>query len=113
MQIHLRKGGTISALSSFMGTGTRDAEDDAVGMNNKEPVNFPDPSRGRFGNEEIPHGRARDRRTCGICVVPDNPNDVARSLTENRARRVPSPRAVRGKFPKAESRPITTTGAGL
>ena len=82
-------------------------------MNNQEQFNFQDPYRGRFGSEETPHGRARDRRTCGICVVPDNPSDTSRNLTKNRARRVPSPRAVREKFPQAERGQITTTGADL
>jgi hypothetical protein len=93
--------------------GTRDAEGVSSSMNNKEHLNFQEPFRGRFGSEEIPHGCARDRSTCGICVVPDNPTDASRGLTENRARRVPSPRAVRGKFPKAEYGPLTTTGADL
>lgn len=82
-------------------------------MNNMEQRNFQEPDRGRFGTEEIPHGSARDRSTCGRCVVPDNPSDVARGLTENRARRVPSPRAVREHFPKCERRPIATRGASL
>src|SRR5580693_4164558 len=93
--------------------GTRDAEDVSSSMNNKEHFNFQEPSRGRFGSEETLHGCARDRSTCGTCVVPDNPTDASRGLTESRARRVPSPRAVHAKFSKAERRPFTITGAHL
>ena len=82
-------------------------------MNNKEPFTFQEPYRGRFGSEETPHGSARERRSCGTRVVPDNPNDVARSLTKNRARRVPSPRAVRLKFPETQRGQFATTGANL
>jgi len=82
-------------------------------MNNKEYVNFQRTYRGRFGYEEFPHGRARDERTCGLCVVPDNPSDAARSLTKNRARRVPSPRSARDYFANSERGQITTPGADL
>lgn len=66
--------------------------------------------RGRLGTEEAPHGRARDSRTCGLYVAPDNPGDGTCSPTEPRARRVPSPRAVPVPFPKIEQ--ITAKGAG-
>jgi hypothetical protein len=58
------------------------------------------PDRGRFGTEETPHGCARDSRACGESVAPINPVDGTCNLTEIRARRVPSPRAVRDPFPE-------------
>ena len=67
------------------------------------------PDRGRLGTEETPHGRARDSRTRGIYVAPDNLGDRTCNPTETRARRVPSPRAVRVPFPRIE--PMTAKEA--
>ena len=66
-------------------------------------------NRGRLGTEEAPCGRARDSRTCGLSVAPDNPSDGTCNPTEPRAHRVPSPRAVRVPFPRIE--PMTAKGA--
>ena len=65
--------------------------------------------RGRLGTEEAPHGSARDSRTRGLFIAPDNPGDGTCNPTEPRARRVPSPRAVRVPFPSIEQ--IAAKGA--
>ena len=61
------------------------------------------PDRGRLGTEETLHGCARDSRARGESVAPINPGDGTCNLTEIRARRVPSPRAVRDPFPELHS----------
>ena len=68
------------------------------------------PDRGRLGTEDTPHGSARDGRTRGKCVAPDNPGDRTCNPTEGRARRAPSPRAVRDHF-NPECEPTTAEGA--
>jgi hypothetical protein len=57
--------------------------------------------RGQLGTEEILDGCARDSRACGNCVARHNPDDGTCNPTATRARRAPSPRAVRGQFPTA------------
>src|SRR6266850_1786509 len=57
------------------------------------------PDRGRLGSEATLRGRARDSRTCGESVAAINPGDGTCNLTEVRAHRVPSSRAVRDPFP--------------
>jgi len=53
---------------------------------------------GRLGTDETPHDCARNSRTRGKCVAPDNLGDETCNPTETRACRVPSPRAVRANF---------------